>query len=147
LDDYRKLIRAFEQNADQEGLAEHGPGFVSALLLAHDREAEAVERAAGLVEIDPDFVLGVPSAQLQLIQAARVHGHPGLVVQLAAAYLKAWPAAPGGREARLSACETMAQNPDTRCRAWFESLIRDCTSREEQDRLRAIASAYVDRSG
>lgn len=143
LDDYRRLIRALEQNGDKAGLAEHGPGFISALLLAHERAPEAVERAAGLVELDPAFVLGVPSAQLLLIEAARIYGHPDLVVRLVAAYLVAWPAAPGGREARLIACEAKAQDPDSECRSWFEALVKDSASREEQERLRAIAEAYV----
>ena len=143
LEDYRRLIRALEQNGDTAGLAEHGPGYISALLLSHDRAPEAVERAAGLVELDPDFVLGVPSAQLELIEAARLHGYPDLVVQLADAYLTIWPAAPGGREARLIACEAKAQGPDSRCQDWFKTLVRERLSSEEQDRMRAIATAYV----
>lgn len=143
LDDYRRLMRALEQNANEAGLREHGPGFISALLLAHGRGAEAVERAAGLVDLDPRFVLGVPSAQLKLIEAARAYGHPDLVVQLASAYLDAWPAAPDGREARLIACETRAQDPDSKTRSWFNELIQDSLTDKEKERLRAIAAAYV----
>jgi len=145
LNDYRRLIRALEQNADRAGLAEHGPGFISALLLAHERAPEAVERAASLVALDPQFVLGVPSAQLKLIEAARIHGHPDLVVQLVAAYLKAWPAAPGGQQARLIACEAKAQGPDSQCRIWFKALVDERPTNEARQRLRAIASAYTDR--
>jgi len=144
LDDYRRLMRALEQNGDEAGLRQHGPGLVSALLLAHERDAEAVERAAGLIESDPHFALGVPSAQLKLIKAARAYGHPDLVVQLVSAYLKVWPAAPDGREARLIACESTAKDPDSRSCNWFKELIQENPSEDEKARLRAIAPAFLD---
>jgi hypothetical protein len=146
LPDYRRLIRALEQNGDREGLVEHGPGFVGALLLAHERAPEAVERAAALADIHGDFVLGVPSAQLALIKAAREYGCPDLVLRLVEAYLRAWPAAPGGREARLIACEVSAAKPGSAPRAWFRELVQDHPTDDERRRLRAIATRYVDTS-
>ena len=143
LEDHRRLIRALEQQGDHEQLLKHGPGHVSALLLAHDRVSEAVEHAAALVALDANFALDIPSSQLTLIKAARDYGHPALVLDLVAAYLRAWPAAPGGREARLIGCEVAAQAPDDRSRRWFAELIRDEVDEENRARLRAIASAYV----
>jgi len=100
LEEHGRLVRALELQADKSGLLEHGPIHVGALLLAYERVAEAVERAASLVALDPAFRLDKPSAQLALIRAACDHGHPELIVKLCAAYLKTWPAAPGCPEVR-----------------------------------------------
>lgn len=143
LADHRRLFRALEQNGNNAELLEHGQGFIGALLLAHERAPEAIERAAALAAIDPDFVLGLPSAQLKLIEAARDHGDPDLVVRLVSAYLKAWPAAPGGRDARLIACETAAHHPDSLCQTWFRELVKDAPTEKEKHRIRKIAKAYI----
>ncbi len=147
LSEHRRLIRALEQQSDRAGLLAHGPGYVSALLLSYDCASQAIDHVAALVELDPGFALDLPSSQLQLIEAARLHGHPALVENLVAAYLGRWPAAPGGTQARLIACEAAAAAPGHRAKAWFAELIRRDLNDDERARVRAIATTYVARSG
>ncbi|OAB56385.1 hypothetical protein AY599_21225 [Leptolyngbya valderiana BDU 20041] len=143
LDERRRLFRGLEQRGDRDALLAYGPGFVSALLLSYDRDAEAVERAAALVALDPAFTLERPSTQLKLIEAARLYGDPMLVCDLTAAYLSAWPAAPGGDDARLIACEARAPDPDDRVRGWYRALVGRPLPEDLGRRMAAIASAYA----
>jgi len=146
LDERRRLFRGLELRGDHGALLDYGPGFVAALLLSYGREAEATERAAALVAMDSAFTLERPSTQLKLIEAARLYGDPGLVCDLTAAYLQAWPAAPGGDEARLIACEARAADPDDRARSWYRSLAGAELPEDPGRRLKAIAPAYASRA-
>jgi hypothetical protein len=143
LDERRRLFRGLEQLGDHVALLDYGPGFVAALLFSYGREAEAVERAAALVALEPAFTLDRPSAQLKLIEAARLYGDPLLVRDLTAAYLEAWPAAPGGQEAMLIACEAWAADPDERARSWYRGLAASQLPDELERRLKVIAPAYA----
>lgn len=109
LADFRRMADALELADDRAREQAHARHFITALLDGFERPQEAVERVDRLLLRFPDFCLEKPSEQWALICAARRHGHPPLLIQLADNFLEHFPAAP--LRARVEALPELARKP------------------------------------
>lgn len=143
---HAELARLLEQSGDHRTRLEHGRLHIEVLLLSFERPDEALDRAAGVLAIDPDFCLERPKSMRVLIQAAREQGVDRLAGQLCDNYLKRFPNSAKANEIRLTGCEALAEDSSTlqtQAQRWFQQLMTADLNDEQRTRLTALAPRYL----
>lgn len=145
---HAELARQLDRRDDLPRRLEHARVHIAALLLAFDKPDAALERAAAMLEADPDFSLPDPDTMFALLRAAQQRELGWLTGGLVASYLEAFPQSVKRNEARLLACEALRDDRSRwheRAREWFGQLKAADLRAEQAERLRALANDYPDR--
>lgn len=141
----RQLARQSDPAAVRDLRIEHGRMHIEALLHAFEAPDEAVDRAAALLEIDPGFVVTDAKSSLQLVEAAADQGMRDAAIRLAENHLSVYPRPPCAARVRLRICELLSDDESSRRRIaeeWFRELMVADLDEPEQERLKALKSAY-----
>ncbi|PKL96702.1 MAG: hypothetical protein CVV18_00635 [Gammaproteobacteria bacterium HGW-Gammaproteobacteria-8] len=144
---HEALARVLEQRGDRARQLEHARLHIPALLLAFEKPAEALRRTARMFELDRDFVIDDVEEMFALLRHAVAAGRAGLVAELTRNYLATWPHSVKTNEARLLACEALAEDGSKARRQaerWFRELMTAELKPEQRERLGRLAGAYLD---
>jgi len=143
---HAELARQLDQRGDRARQLEHARMHIPALLLAFEKPAEALRRAGRMLELDRDFVLDDLDSSFALLRHAVEARRAGLVAELTRNYLATWPHSVKANEARLLACEVLAEDGSKarrRAERWFRELMTAKLEPEQRQRLSRLALVYL----
>lgn len=143
---HTELARLLEQRGERQRQLEHARLHIPVLLLAFEKPAEALRRAGRMLELNRDFVLDDLDTMFALLRHAAEARRAGLTAELTRNYLATWPRSVKAHEARLLACEALAEDGSKARRLaehWFRELMTAELKPEQRERLSRLAPIYL----